>query len=136
LPAFIAAISCGIRRIAAIINAQFSSAVAYDGRLPPMNDERITPWRAGTSVGSDVRIRPEMTDEPQFSEPLEQCSADRSTLANKHQHFGIPQPGRQNVRVFGVVIPNRDVVMRDFVETLERPNGVAIVIENRNIHFF
>jgi hypothetical protein len=91
---------------------------------------------AGTSVSFDMRIRPEMADEPQFSEPLKQCSADGSTLADKHQSFGILQPCCQYVRVFGVVIPNRDVVMRDFAETIECPNRVAIVIEDRNVHVF
>jgi hypothetical protein len=34
-----------------------------------------------------------------------------------------------------VVIPDRKVVVRDFAETDERPNSIAIVIQDRDVHF-
>jgi hypothetical protein len=35
-----------------------------------------------------------------------------------------------------MVIPDPDVVMRDFAETAERADGVPVVIEYDDVHFF
>ena len=65
---------------------------------------------------------------------IEQRRTDLRALAYQHQRFGILKPLAQRVDVLYVIIPDLDVVARQFAEAAKRAQSVVIVVEYRNSH--
>jgi hypothetical protein len=75
-----------------------------------------------------------LTDQPQVLQPVEQRRADFGPLADEAQHFGVPQPLSQPIRVLEMVVPDGDVVTIEHGEAGEPANRVEVVIEDRYSH--
>src|SRR6187401_14809 len=79
VPARSERICCGSCRMAARINAQVSSAVAYDGVSAWRSDDTITP----------ARVHASLADQSQLVETLEQRRSDLCPLPNQDQHLRV-----------------------------------------------
>ena len=88
--------------------------------------------RAGVDV--DVRIDASLADEPKLGQALDQRCADRCALADQNERLRILQARGEGRRVRRMIVPDCDVMAREFDEAAERADRVLIVIQYRDVH--
>ena len=82
----------------------------------------------------DVGEYAALADHLKSRKPLQQSSSDLRALAYQHQRLDIPQSRRENIDVLNVIVPDRYVVTGQLFETLQRSDGVEIVVQHSNSH--
>jgi hypothetical protein len=94
------------------------------------NDDAV----AGAGLDVDVGVDAALADQAQVRQALEQFRVDPSAFADKHQRFGVAQPGGQFVDVLGVVGPHLHPVPVESAEASQGAQGVEPVVEDRHVH--
>ena len=90
----------------------------------------------GAGIDVDVREHAALTDELELVQAIEQRRANLRALAYQHQRLGVLQPLGERVDVLHMIIPDLDVVACQLGEAGKRTQGVVIVVEYRDFHFY
>ena len=77
-----------------------------------------------------MRIDASLTDQLESWKSLEEGASNQRTLANQHQHVCMLQTMGKNFDVLDVIIPNRDIVLREQSKTWQAAQCVEIIIQN------
>src|SRR4029434_2438198 len=84
----------------------------------------------GARLDVDVRIDAALTNEAELVQSMQQRRPDLGPLADQYQYFGITQSVGQRIDILDVIVPDLDLVARQLVEAVARPNALAIIIKN------
>jgi hypothetical protein len=87
---------------------------------------------AGRDV--DVGIDASLADQQEAGEPFQESSADLRALPDQDEGLSVVETIDKLFDVLGVVVPHRDVVVRQLGETVERPERVEVVVKDRDPH--
>ena len=94
------------------------------------HDDPEASARVDVDVGKDAPL----ADQPQPAEALEQRCPDLRALTDEYERFAVAEALRQNVDILDMVVPHRDVMIRELREAVERSEGVEVVVEDRDLH--
>jgi len=72
---------------------------------------------------------PDLADEPELVEPLEERRPDRRALADQRQRLGVLESPASTSTVLVWSFQDRHAMASHLVEALERPDRVLIVVE-------
>src|SRR2546427_650097 len=101
-----------------------TSHVAKNVSLLPATTSPSASASARARVQVDVRVDAALADQPKLRQALEQRRADLGALADQHEGLTVAEPLGEHVDVQDVVVPDRDVVVRELVEAVERSERV------------
>lgn len=88
--------------------------------------------RAGVDV--DMGVDAPLTDQSKLGQPLEQRRADRRPLPDQHERLAVTQPLGQHVDILDVIVPHRDLVLREPLEARQPAQRIEPVVEDRDVH--
>jgi hypothetical protein len=88
--------------------------------------------RAGFDV--DMWINAALADQFEPGEPFEQGIANFRALADKHNALGLLQARSKRIAVLHVIVPDRDLMAVQLVETREGAQRVEVIVKNCNLH--
>jgi hypothetical protein len=89
---------------------------------------------ARACVDVDVRVHTALADQPELVETLEQGRPDLGPFADEDQDLGVFQARGQRIGLLGVIVPDLNLMALQFPETGERPQGIEVIVENRDTH--
>ena len=81
-----------------------------------------------------MRINAALANELELRQTLKQRRADLRALAKQHQDLGVLQTFGQRIDVLHMVVPDRDIVARQFGKAGQRAQRVEIIVENGDFH--
>ena len=88
----------------------------------------------GAGVDVDVGKDAALADQSEVGKTFEQGSANLGPLPDEHEGLALPQTLGQRVGVLYVIVPDGDLVVGQLLEAGQGPNGVAVVVKNRDAH--
>ena len=89
---------------------------------------------AGARVDIDVRVHAALADQPELVQTLEQLRSDLGPLADQDEDLGVFQARGERAGLLQVIVPDVDLMALQFPETGQRPQGIEVVVENRDTH--
>src|SRR5580704_3934242 len=82
----------------------------------------------------DVWVDAALADHAKVGQPFEQGCPDLCALAEQNQYLRVLQARCEPVDILEMVVPDRDGVAVQLVETVEGPQRVVIIVKNGNFH--
>ena len=84
--------------------------------------------KPGAGPDIDVWIDAALADQAELRQTFQKRSLNLGSFPEKHEHFGVMEPLRQNIYSRGVILPDRDLMAFQFLETLQGSERVMVVV--------
>jgi hypothetical protein len=88
----------------------------------------------GAGVDIDMGKDAALADQLQFRQPFQQRRSDLRPLPDQHQRFGSVQALGKLVDILDVIVPDRHITPGKLAVTIQRPQRVKIIVEDRDLH--
>jgi hypothetical protein len=84
----------------------------------------------------DVWIDTALADQAKLGQTFQKWSLNPGSFPEKHKHFGVMEPIRQNIYSRGVILPDRDLMAVQLLETFQGSERVMVVVQDCYFHSF
>src|SRR2546421_5073664 len=92
--------------------------------------------KPGAGPDIDVWIDTALADQAQLRQAFQKLRLNLGSFPEKHEHFAVMEPLRQNIDRRGVILPDRDLMAVQFLETLQGSERVMVVVQDGDFHAF
>src|SRR5437764_9211760 len=92
--------------------------------------------KPGAGPDIDVGIDTALADQAELRQAFQKRSLNLGSFPEKHEHFAVMEPLRQNIDRRGVILPDRDLMAVQLLETLQGSERVMVVVQDGYFHAF